>query len=74
MGKFRQCLTELSACDLIITGYYSLTFLFCLHNDNIIQPDYCTVQLGFFKMTRRKNIVKYPPDKDSIDKDQQLTS
>ena len=28
MGKFHQCLTELSACDTIMAGYYSLTFLF----------------------------------------------
>ena len=28
MGKFRQCLTELSAHDTIIAGYYSLIFLF----------------------------------------------
>ena len=27
MGKFRQCLTELSACDTMMVGYYSLTFL-----------------------------------------------
>ena len=30
MGKFRQCLTELSAHDTIMAGYYSLTFLFYL--------------------------------------------
>ena len=28
MGKFRQCLTELSARDAIMAGYYSLTFFF----------------------------------------------
>ena len=28
MGKFRQCLTELSARDTILAGYYSLMFLF----------------------------------------------
>ena len=30
MGKFRQCLTELSACDMIMimAGYYSLSFLY----------------------------------------------
>ena len=28
MGKFRQCLTELSACNTIMAGYNSLTFLF----------------------------------------------
>ena len=28
MGKFHQCLTELSAYDTIMAGYYSLTFLF----------------------------------------------
>ena len=27
MGKFPQCLTELSACDTIMVGYYSLMFL-----------------------------------------------
>ena len=27
MGKFRQCLTELSARDTIMAWYYSLTFL-----------------------------------------------
>ena len=27
MGKFRPCLTELSACNTIMAGYYSLTFL-----------------------------------------------
>ena len=27
MGKFRQCLSELSACKMIIAGYYSLMFL-----------------------------------------------
>ena len=26
MGKFRQCLTELSARGTIMAGYYSLTF------------------------------------------------
>ena len=30
MGKFRQIFTELSACDTIMAGYYSLTFLFFL--------------------------------------------
>ena len=29
MGKFRQCLTELSAPHTIKAGDYSLTFLFC---------------------------------------------
>ena len=28
MVKFRQCLTELSARDMILAGHYSLTFLF----------------------------------------------
>ena len=28
MGKFRQSLTELFACDMIMAGYYSLMFLF----------------------------------------------
>ena len=28
MGKCLQCLTELSACNMIMVGYYSLTFLF----------------------------------------------
>ena len=28
MGRFRQCLTELYARDTIMSGYYSLTFLF----------------------------------------------
>ena len=27
MAKFRQCLTELSAGDMIMAGYYSLTYL-----------------------------------------------
>ena len=27
MGEFRQCLTELSAQDTIMAGYYSLMFL-----------------------------------------------
>ena len=31
MDKFRQCLTELSAHDTIMAGYYSLTFLYCLY-------------------------------------------
>ena len=30
MGKFSQCLTELSAYDTIMAGYYSLMFLFSL--------------------------------------------
>ena len=30
MGKFRQCLTELSARDKIMVGYYPFTFLFSL--------------------------------------------
>ena len=30
MGKFHQCLTELSARDMIMVGYYSLRFLFVL--------------------------------------------
>ena len=33
MGKFRQCLTELSARDMKMAGYYSLTFLFSKEND-----------------------------------------
>ena len=28
MGKFRQCLTELSLRNMIMAGYYSLTVLF----------------------------------------------
>ena len=28
MGKFHQILTELSACNTIMAGYYSLMFLF----------------------------------------------
>ena len=28
MGKFHQCLTDLSARDTIMAGYYSLKFLF----------------------------------------------
>ena len=31
MGNIRQCLTELSAHDTIMAGYYSLTFLFLLN-------------------------------------------
>ena len=27
MGKIHQCLTELSACDMTMAGYYSLIFL-----------------------------------------------
>ena len=27
MGKFRQIFSELSACNTIMAGYYSLTFL-----------------------------------------------
>ena len=27
MDKFRQCLAQLSACDTIMVGYHSLTFL-----------------------------------------------
>ena len=30
MGKFRQCLTELSARDMIMAEYYSFKFLFLL--------------------------------------------
>ena len=30
MGNFRQILTELSARDTIMAGYYSLTFLFII--------------------------------------------
>ena len=30
MDKFHQCLTQLSAHDTIMVGYYSLTFLFIL--------------------------------------------
>ena len=45
MGKFRQCLTELSACDTIMARYYRLTFLFLpymgmmaiLYNDGTIE-------------------------------------
>ena len=37
MGEFRQCLTELSACYMIMAGYFSLTFLFL---NNII-ISYC---------------------------------
>ena len=28
MGKFHQFLTELSACDMIMAGFYNFTFLF----------------------------------------------
>ena len=31
MGKFHQFLTELSALDMIMTGYFSFTFLFFFH-------------------------------------------
>ena len=31
MGKFCQIFTKLSACDMTVAGYYSLTFLFILH-------------------------------------------
>ena len=34
MGKFRQYLTELSARDMIMAGYNSLTFLFSLVVNN----------------------------------------
>ena len=34
MGKFHQHLTELSARDTLMAGYYSLTFLF----HNMIPP------------------------------------
>ena len=34
MGKFRPCLTELSARDMIMARYYSLTFLFLKNFSN----------------------------------------
>ena len=34
MGKLRQCLTELSARDTIMAGYYSLTFLLLSHDNS----------------------------------------
>ena len=36
MGKFRQKLTELSARDKIMAGYYSLTFVFAISYGRII--------------------------------------
>ena len=35
IGKFRQYLTELSACDMIIAGYYRFAFYFFLGYDNV---------------------------------------
>ena len=32
MGKFFQCLAELSAQDMIMVGYYSLTFFYFFFN------------------------------------------
>ena len=36
MGEFGQCLTELSAHNTIMVGYYSLTFLFANFESRII--------------------------------------
>ena len=37
MGKFCQIFTELSTHDMIMAGYYSLTFLL-LHTDGTVIP------------------------------------
>ena len=42
MGKFHQCLTELSALDMIIAGYYSLRFCFYLTLTPMINFFSCT--------------------------------
>ena len=38
-GKFRQCLTELSACDTIMAGYYSLI-------RGLVKEEYQVIILG----------------------------
>ena len=43
MGKFRQFFMELSARNMTMAGYYSLTFLFkwfCIFNKMVIIPIY----------------------------------
>ena len=35
MGKFRQCLTGLSARDTIMAGFFSLTFLFTMRTKHM---------------------------------------
>ena len=51
MGKFRQCLTELSACNTIMAGYYSLSFYFlCFYTKNSTSCKYSLelAYLGIF--------------------------
>ena len=45
MSKFCQCLTELSAHDTIMAGFYSLTFLFILTVPD--SGDFCCLLITF---------------------------
>ena len=54
MGKFHQIFTELSAHDMIMAGYYSLTFLFfwvILH--------FLLIQEGQLSVTGKSKRTKY---------------
>ena len=48
MGKFLQCLTELSARNMIMAGFYSLMFLY---------PDKKSVQINNFLISSRKHVM-----------------
>ena len=72
MGKFYQCLTELSACNTIIVGYYSLMFLFqisekhhCIHmissalslNDSVKNNKMGSNKVTMLKMLLKTNLA-----------------
>ena len=40
MGKFRQFVTELSAHDIVMAGYYRFTFLFNVLVNDILKFTY----------------------------------
>ena len=58
MGKFRQMLTESSARNTIMAGYYRFVFIYfeiavfyiCYFCTYRIRPNYRTVRLGFSKL------------------------
>ena len=60
MGKFCQCLTELSVHNTIMAGYYSLTFLFSdrfLHENSEAFPiNTCTYHICFCGEIRKISV------------------
>ena len=58
MGKFRQILTELSARNKIMAGYYSLTFLFFLNFIGPMSPMLHTKPQGHWSFASREKDFK----------------